>query len=1400
MSDYTTRATVDLEINGKNVEAELQKQKQLVRDLQQAYAKAYSANDGKSMKKLSAQLNQANSELRRMQSNSVNVADVLRRLDKATPIELKRTLTTLNKDLRVMQRGSKAWTEQVEKIQAVKKELANVNTALKHQESRWDRLKGFANQWQTAIVTGIALFFRFISQGKELVNAYAEMDQEMANTMKFTGMSREAVAELNEEFKKMDTRTSLEGLNELAQAAGRLGKDSVEDVMGFVRAGDIIGVAMDELGEDAPQIISQLARIFNLESEMGTEKAMLSVGSAINTLSQNCAASAPNLVDFAGRLGAIANNTNMSMDEMLAFGALLDDQKVSIEKSSTAIQAVITKMYADPVKFAETAGMKVKAFTEALKRSSTEGLMMFVESLSKMNQMEQASTLKDLKTSGAGVVQTFQTLAGKVDLLKEQMQTSKSAFAEAASATEEFNVQNNTVQAGLDKAKKKISELKAALGAELLPLMKHITSSSTVILRVMLETIRFCKEHRTEIIYLASTIAACTIVLKGNIIAQSLENAAVKMGIGLKSAYKSIVLATTLVVAKYQKNTLKAAAAQKLLNSSIKVNPYIVFATAILAIGTAFTALISKGKKVIDVQKDLNKVKADARQKIVDEKNQIELLISAAKNEKLSLDERNKAIDKLNGIIPDYNAQLDATTGKYKENTEALNAYLESLTKKYELEGAKDLLAEIGSEKAALVTARAEAEKALEETRKRIADSAIKGRPQTSSGAHAPGSVNEAMGNSAELRALENRISEINRSIVLLEQKRSVILGVYGDDLEKDAVGGTGSGGGNDGRKCPKCGKNPCECYVDEGDDGDDENKKNRFKAEKEWREREIAEARVLYATGVSDYEAYRKRLAEIDVEYYAKLKSNDKATVAERIGFEADYWEALKKQDEEGVKQETAIVERRYKECLAILKKRRAEGLMTEKVYNVAEELLELEYLRRIVLCHEEGSEERLEAEQRYYDELTRVKKERGEKWVQEAVSNAGEYRVGLTGEWQTPGDYYERMAAREAELKQFDKLKGGVKDDVFGLNATERQKAYDTEVKALKDVYQSELSLAGSNAKEKLRIEEAYLNALLVLREKYNPKAVDGDTPKENSYIKAVNDFDKWLKGDGGQAVLGTAELLTSSMSNIFSQMSSIAQAELEIQTAAIERRYDKELSLAEGNTYKIKRLEEEREREIAKAKKEASRKQFAMQVLQTIAQTAIAGLNAYSSTAAIPVVGPALAPAAMALAIATGMLQVAALKKQQQASEAQGYASGGFTPKGGKYEPAGVVHKGEWVASQELLASPVARPMIEALDYAQRTNTIGSLKAQDVSRSITAPAVIASSSSGTAVSDSLTAQAIALAGYTSVIRRLNERLDEPFVTVNTVTGDSGIKKAQDEYEKLMRNKSRKSKYKSA
>ena len=336
----------------------------------------------------------------------------------------------------------------------------------------------------------------------------------------------------------------------------------------------------------------------------------------------------------------------------------------------------------------------------------------------------------------------------------------------------------------------------------------------------------------------------------------------------------------------------------------------------------------------------------------------------------------------------------------------------------------------------------------------------------------------------------------------------------------------------------------------------------------------------------------------------------------------------------------------------------------------------------------------------------------------------------------------------------------------------------------------------------------KKQYEEAKARIERTYNKKSLDavrkfGSTQTNQllDIYEAWQNFFNSTEEDGGNWATRLAALASSVfavMNAGMQQASEYMQACADVEVAKAEKKYDREIELAEGNSYKVKKAEKQKEQEIAKIKSEASRKMFAMQIIQAVAQTATNALNAYGSAAAVPVVGYILAPIAAAMAVAAGAMQIATIKKQQQASEAQGYMSGGFTKDGPVDEVAGVVHAGEWVASQRLVKSPQARPLIEALDYAQRTNTLGSLTAADVSRSITAPMMIAAQPQSTpapAVVNNYYSEAERSADYADTMRRLADRLDEPFVTVNTVTGDHGIQRAQEEYDRLMRNKSPKS-----
>ncbi|MDY4664748.1 MAG: phage tail tape measure protein, partial [Prevotella sp.] len=602
-------------------------------------------------------------------------------------------------------------------------------------------------------------------------------------------------------------------------------------------------------------------------------------------------------------------------------------------------------------------------------------------------------------------------------------------------------------------------------------------------------------------------------------------------------------------------------------------------------------------------------------------------------------------------------------------------------------------------------------------------------------------------------------LEKTNAKLAALDEREKAITDVYGDDIKKDAV--------------EEVKKQQTETKQDTDFNPGSNDKKTKtedvLKKEKDWKTREQALNRIAYAKGEKDFEEYTNRMTEIDMEYNQKVMANGKATSEQKLEAEAAYYEAKKKLADDKNTQSAKQENDYYNELVATEKQRYIDGKVDQTTFDDALELMELEHLRRLTKVYMEGSKEQLQAQKNYQNKLVENQK-RNQKIVEDNETK---------------------------HKKELDKIKG----DYFGDNKTEKKEKYDKETSALDEVYAQEIRAAGNDAKEKLRIEEAYQKAKVALAKKYGQEY--NDTSK-NFLENMTEDITEWLNSDLGQAVQGSFDTLTSGMSSIFSGMTSLIQAELEIQTAAIEKRYDKEISQAEGNNYKVKKLEEQKQKELAKKKNEANKKMFAMQVIQAVAQTAQNAISAYGSAAAIPLVGYILAPVAAAMAVAAGAIQIAAIKKQQQASESQGYAKGGFTPKGAKFQEVGVVHAGEWVASQEMLSSPVARPIINALDYAQRTNTIGSLRADDVSRTI-APASYTTPNQQPIVvqqhSDVLATAAIvqntkALKDYTQIMDMLKVRLDEPFVTVNTVTGESGIKKAQDEYLTLMRNKSPKSK----
>ncbi len=1386
MSNYNTTANVVLSVNGRQAQKVLSSLQEEAQKLERKLAKAASAGDKASMKKLQRELNSTNRLINQLQGSAATAEQVLRRLDKVTPKELQKTLRQLKNELNGIERGTAAWDAHVAKIKAVKAEIERVNETLAEQKSLSDRVMDWVNKWQMALVAVGAAITGLVMAGRKAVNAFAEMEQEMANVRKFTGMSAEEVASLNEEFKKIDTRTPREELNQLAQEAGRLGKTSQEDVLGFVRAADKINVALDELGSGATLTLSKLTGIFGDEKRLGTEKSLLAVGSVINELSQNCSASAPYLAEFASRMGGVGSQANLTVQQIMGFAAVLDSNNQKLEASATALSQVIVRIYQDPAKYARVAGMDIEKFANLVKTDMNAALIEFLSTLKQAGNMDVLSPMfKDMGENGSRAISALSTLANHISEVRSQQEVANEAFEEATSIDTEFAVQNNTVQAGLDKAMNRVYELAVELGEKLQPIMRMVISSSTIALKALSAMVDFFIKYRREVVSLGAAILAYTVVVKGSTVATAAWGAVCKAAQGVAAVTRVTLIALRICYFHLSGQTTKAAAATRIFNSVCKASPIgivVGFVTALVGVLASFISRTREAKKALDEarraerewHKSLTDVSEASAQAAAKEEQRVKSLYQTAISEAKSKDERRQAAEKLQALYPDYFKNLsteEIMVGKAKKQYDRLR---ESIINAARAKAAAAKIEENEKELLALEDA-APGLKSKRDSDKRKHDDAVKDwnkAREMNNNIGYTNSTDAAAGAIVNVKPYADKVTstgeaynvslsaynenvrkqkQINAANKKLADKYHVAATSVDDDADMPSIptvpsnsAGSGSGGSSGGSSSTA----------------------NRFAAEREARERAEAEARIAYATGKKDYLQFLDDMNKASVDYYEALLKRTDLSETERLKTEADYYEAAKKKKEENdaalLSQSVNAEKARYDAQMAELKQFYIDGSISKETYYTRTEEYEILHQQKLSTIYEDGSKERLQAEQQLHSLLI------------------------------------SQMQHRQRAVEENERKLASMKKEFFGDNPQERQAKYDADLALLQTVYDREAKAAGDNTGEKLRIEEAFQKAKLALQKKYG-LLVEEDT--RNSAQRAIDSSVEWLNSDGGKAMQGAVSTLTSSMGAIFSSLSSLVQAELELETAAIDKRYESEISAAEGNSYRVKELEKEKEREIAKAKNEANRKMFAMQVIQAVAQTAQNAISAYGSAAAIPLVGYILAPIAAGMAVAAGMIQIAAIKKQQQASLAQGYSEGGFTPDGSPDEPVGIVHAGEWVASQRLVRSPQTRPLIEALDYAQRTNTVGSLKAADVSRSITAPMVLAQQGQTPKVIVNQPAPAIVVeqnSEYVDAMKRLSQRLNEPFITVNTITGDYGIEKAQEDYDRLLRNKSPKSKKK--
>lgn len=408
------------------------------------------------------------------------------------------------------------------------KELSRLRQILHDQKVAVNDL---GDNWQTAceklanvsnILMGLQTAFQMADAGigklKDLVADAAELDDAYADVMKTTGLTRDQVLQLNESFKKMDTRTAREQLNQLAYEAGKLGINSTQQVEQFVRAADKINIALgDVLGEGAMVTIGKLADVYAKSTAQLTaagddlEKKMLSIGSAVNQLGQSSTANEGYLVEFLSRMGGIATQAGLSADAILGFASALDQDMMKQEMSATAFQKFIMQLIKQPAEFAAAAHMEVKEFTDLMQRDMNEALLRVLEGFKGSGGLVSLQPIfEDLGLDAARAASVISSMANSIDQIREAQAIANDELTTGSSIIREFTTKNNTMQAQAEKAKKAFQDMRLELGEQLYPVVIHLTRLSTSVIKGLSGYLTLWRDNRAAAIALTASVATLT--------------------------------------------------------------------------------------------------------------------------------------------------------------------------------------------------------------------------------------------------------------------------------------------------------------------------------------------------------------------------------------------------------------------------------------------------------------------------------------------------------------------------------------------------------------------------------------------------------------------------------------------------------------------------------------------------------------------------------------------------------------------------------------------------------------------------------------------------------------------------------------------------------------------------
>lgn len=1304
---------------------------------------------GKQWKRLDEQLKENNKTIG---ENNKKIAECEKRLDKTTMSanQLARKANALRKELR-----NTVKSLQPEKYAALEKELKEVEKAYGQATKKAEGFGGSLlslNKIKTVlagvfVTIGAMITGQIVGGLRDAISTIIEFEKKNSTLAAILGTTKKSIKDLTDEARRLGATTSYTAaqVTALQIELAKLGFFK-EDIKAMTPSVLKFAKAVDTDLASAATLAGATLRIFNLDAE-DTERA-------VSTMTMGCNASALSfeyLNTAMSIVGPVANSFGFTIEETTALLGALANSGFDASSAATATRNILLNLADSSGKLALALGGPVdnlEDLVKGLKKLNSEGI-----------DLNKALDLTDKRSVAA-----FNTFLNGTDTVLN--------LRDAVTGAEEgFNAMSEEMGDNVQGALNRLSSTIEGVVLRFYE-SKGILRDLIDLVTLMVEGVGGMIDMFNKWGVVTYTVTAYLVSYYGGLKITTMWHARFKTAtLASVVAEKAhavqlyISRAATLTYAAAQallhKNTTRCTAALRLMRIELLKNPYTALLALLVAAGVAIYQLAKKTEQASAAMKAHQEVVKKVNEEYSSQEAKIKTLVAAINDENLSNYTRKQRLAELKELIPDYNAELNEEGRLINNNKEAIDQYLVSLEKQIKLKAYQEELEELYKKKRNLESQESEQSDAYWDTRQQNTLSGYNRNSLTAKISRLFGTEKEANQLKAlqttqkDLAGIESAIAQINNDILKTEATATSLTGTNKENIntETSLI-----------KKLEAEKKKVQEQWAEDSEANIAKKNKEIERIDTEIKRlNELGKVKKKAEAGEYKNTETDATLKPLEIEHEKRMllikKNREKENkteaqyilegTAENLRYYRERIDALQKLEAKTPAQKKKLLDEIHKleteaqtaiftetgkqedARIKLVQEKRDERLKIETAYyNVQKDTMEKAVLNQSI-TQEAADAYMLKVEAEHAAELLEINRT-----YQNDIAT-----LEITGKQKRIETATEAAdAVRESEMKllrdrvaiaQMVELLTSDKSGTEGM-----KERYDKEVKAVKAKYDAAIAIAKAAGLSTVELEKAKQQAIKQLDFQYQNDLYQIQAEIGTSWSQEYDHELAMLENMHDQGLIDEKtyqkkrlELGIQHAKKYFDFYSGLASSVVEAMQQAeidqVEAKYDVLIQEAENNGEDTAALEEEKENKKLEIQKKYADVNFAIKCSQIIADTAVSIMKATAD------LGPIAGAIAAAMLAATGAAQLAAAKAERDkiknmsvsnttgsktataervvsGSSGGGYYEGGYTGPGGRYEVAGVVHKGEYVVPQPEMNNPKVIDAVSTIEAIRRQRT--------------------------------------------------------------------------------------------